>query len=309
MFKRRVLSLATAIPVFLLVTSISNPAFSATLSKGEAFPLTLQSGGVVTVIPQMPKRIISLSPTATEILFAENAGAQVIAVDSLSNYPTNAPITKLSAFSPNVEAIASKRPDLVTLSADATNSVSIQKSLRLLKIAVLVEKAPTQISGAYSEFITIGKATNHVNDAKLLVSRVKNSINSIIEKSRKKNLVTFFHELDNTLYSATSSTFIGHVYSSLGLKNIADRAQGADASGYPQLSQEYLVTTNPQIIFLSDAQYGENLQTVSARPGWAQISAVMTSNVVLLPADITSRWGPRLVDFYQSISDAMAKVA
>ncbi len=309
MFKRRVLSLATAIPVFLLVTSISNPAFSATLSKGEAFPLTLQSGGVVTVIPQMPKRIISLSPTATEILFAENAGAQVIAVDSLSNYPTNAPITKLSAFSPNVEAIASKRPDLVILSADATNSVSIQKSLRLLKIAVLVEKAPTQISGAYSEFITIGKATNHVNDAKLLVSRVKNSINSIIEKSRKKNLVTFFHELDNTLYSATSSTFIGHVYSSLGLKNIADRAQGADASGYPQLSQEYLVTTNPQIIFLSDAQYGENLQTVSARPGWAQISAVMTSNVVLLPADITSRWGPRLVDFYQSISDAMAKVA
>ena len=208
-----------------------------------------------------------------------------------------------------MEAIASKRPDLVILSADATNSVSIQKSLRLLKIAVLVEKAPTQISGAYSEFITIGKATNHVNDAKLLVSRVKNSINSIIEKSRKKNLVTFFHELDNTLYSATSSTFIGHVYSSLGLKNIADRAQGADASGYPQLSQEYLVTTNPQIIFLSDAQYGENLQTVSARPGWAQISAVMTSNVVLLPADITSRWGPRLVDFYQSISDAMAKVA
>lgn len=309
MLKRRVLSLAGAIPVFLLATSISYPAFSATFSQGEPFPVTLQSGGVVTVIPQAPKRIISLSPTATEILFAENAGSQVIAVDSLSNYPTSAPITKLSAFSPNVEAIAAKRPDLVILSADATNSVSIQKALRLLKIAVLVEKAPTQISGAYSEFITIGKATNHVSDAKLLVSRVKNSINSIIAKSRKNRSITFFHELDNTLYSATSSTFIGHVYSTLGLKNIADKAQGADASGYPQLSQEYLVTANPQIIFLSDAQYGENLQTVSTRPGWAQISAVMNSNVVLLPADITSRWGPRLIDFYQSISDAMAKVA
>lgn len=293
----------------IALSMVATPALAAGKVHSEKFPITVKSGGFTTTLTSEPKRIISLSPTATEILFAIGAGKQVLAVDDLSNYPSNAPITKLSAFTPNVEAIAAKKPDLVILSADSTNSKSVKASLELLKIPVLIEKAPNQISNAYSEIIAIGKATNKVPQAVAVVASMKIKIKAIIAKFAKKAPITFFHELDNTLYSATSQTFIGHVYSDFNLQNIADKAQGADASGYPQLSQEYLVTANPQIIFLSDAQYGESATTVSARAGWSEISAVKNNHVIALPADFPSRWGPRLVDFYQIIANSIAKIS
>ncbi len=270
--------------------------------------IVVQSGGFTTKIIGVPKRIISLSPTATENLFAMGAGSQVIAVDDLSNFPTSAPKTKLSAFTPNVEALAARKPDLIILSVDSTNSMAVRKSLNLLNIPVLMEKAPDQLSDAYNEILAIGAATNHLAKAKALVASMKISINKIVTTSKRKVSLSFFHELDSTLYSATSKTFIGHVYADFNLLNIADKAAGADASGYPQLSQEYLITANPQLIFLGDAQYGESARTLAARPGWSAIDAVKNGHVVELPSDIPSRWGPRLVQFYQFIADSITKI-
>lgn len=270
--------------------------------------IVVQSGGFTTKIIGVPKRIISLSPTATENLFAMGAGSQVIAVDDLSNFPTNARKTKLSAFTPNVEALAARKPDLIILSVDSTNSMAVRKSLNLLNIPVLMEKAPDQLSDAYNEILAIGAATNHLAKAKALVASMKISINKIVTTSKRKVSLSFFHELDSTLYSATSKTFIGHVYADFNLLNIADKAAGADASGYPQLSQEYLITANPQFIFLGDAQYGESAKNLAARPGWSAIDAVKNGHVVELPSDIPSRWGPRLVQFYQFIADSITKI-
>ena len=84
----------------------------------------------------IPKRIISLSPSATEILYAIGSGKQVIAVDDLSNYPSEAPMTKLSAFNPNVEAILNYKPDLIILNADATKALEVKAALEKLKIKV-----------------------------------------------------------------------------------------------------------------------------------------------------------------------------
>lgn len=268
----------------------------------------VKSGGFTTKLSAIPHRIISLSPTATENLFAIGAGPQVIAVDSLSNFPKNAPMSKLSAFTPNVEALAAKKPDLVILSVDSTNSGATRKALGLLKIPVLMEKAPLQLADAYAEILAIGQATGKVVAAKAVIAKMKNSISRILAAARKSTPISFFHELDSTLYSATSETFIGHVYSDFNLVNIADKAQGADASGYPQLSAEYLVTANPQIVFLADAQYGENMKTVSNRPGWSGIDAVKNVHVISLPDDIPSRWGPRLVDFYSFIAGAIKNI-
>lgn len=302
MFRYKFLvSIATILALPLSLTSAQ-----ATSQK----PVTtlVKSGGFTTKIVGTPHRIISLSPTATENLFAIGAGSQVIAVDDLSNFPTNAPKTKLSAFTPNVEALAAKKPDLIVLSVDSTNSSAVRKSLMMLNIPVLMEKAPNQLGDAYQEILAIGAATNHVIEAKKLVASMKTSITKIIATAKRKTPLTFFHELDSTLYSATSKTFIGRVYSDFNLVNIADSAAGADASGYPQLSQEYLVTANPQIIFLGDAQYGESAKTVGSRPGWNAIDAVKNSHVVELPSDIPSRWGPRLVQFYQFIASAISKI-
>jgi iron complex transport system substrate-binding protein len=256
----------------------------------------------------IPKRIISLSPSATEILYAIGSGKQVIAVDDLSNYPAEAPMTKLSAFNPNVEALLNYKPDLIILNADATKALEVKAALEKLKIKVFLERAPKTLREAYAEVTALGRATGKISGAQSVISEMKSKISAAIRSGRTSKKISFFHELDNTLYTATSDTFIGKVYKDFNLINIADPAATADSAGYPQLQSEYVIKANPKLVFLADAQYGESLATLTKRPGWNGISAVKNKNVVALPEDIPSRWGPRLVDFYQFIADSIAKV-
>jgi iron complex transport system substrate-binding protein len=304
MFKRFIRPTALLVAALLLAPlSPVNAASTAT-----KYPLTISSGGYSTTITKKPTRIISLSPSATESLFEIGAGKQVLAVDSLSNFPKSAPITQLSAFEPNVEAIAALKPDLVVLSVDAMKSLVVKEALEKLKIPVLMEKAPVTLAQAYKEIEVLGAVTDRTAEAKKVTFKMASLIKSIINRTKKSVKITFFHELDNTLYSVTSDTFIGKVYQDFGLINIADKAAGADSYGYPQLSAEYLLKADPDVIFLADAEYGESAATVKARAGWSGITAVTKRNVFALPNDIPSRWGPRLVDFYRYVAACLAKV-
>jgi iron complex transport system substrate-binding protein len=253
----------------------------------------------------LPHRIISLSPSATEDLFAIGARSQVIAVDDLSNFPATAPMTKLSAFTPNVEAIAAYQPDLVILNSTATAASSVRNQLASLGIAIYFEKTPTSLPDAYSEITDLGAATGHDQAATLLVKKMKREIASALTSVRQVKSKRFFHELDNTLYSATSTSFIGRVYQDFRLINVADKAAKADSGGYPQLQREFLIKANPEIIFLADAQYGQSMKTVSKRTGWSAIAAIKNHRVISLPADLASRWGPRLADFYLFIATSL----
>ena len=266
---------------------------------------TLSSATSAVASSPNPTRIISLSPSATEILFGIGAGPQVIAVDDNSDYPSNAPFSKLSSFTPNVEAIAAYHPDLVVLQSSATNAATVESDLQKLKINVFLEVTPSNISDAYAEFLALGKVTGHPSRAKALVTTMKSRIAEILAKARKKNSITIYHELDNTLYSADSTTFIGQIYSDFNFSNIAD---GTNSGGYPQLTPEAVIKADPKVIFLDDGPYGESAATVAARPGWSTISAVKNKHVVVLPLDIADRWGPRLVDFYQFVAQATAKI-
>lgn len=252
-----------------------------------------------------PKRIISLSPSATEDLFAIGAGKQVIAVDDNSNYPANAPFTKLSSFTPNVEALIAYHPDLVIIQSTATKSDAVVAQLKKLKVAVYIEHTPANLQGAYGEILELGKVTGNSTKASALVATMKKSISSILTSAKLSNPKSFFHELDNTLYSATSGTFIGTVYNDFKLTNIADAASKADDGGYPQLQSEYVIKANPDFIFLADAPDGETFQTVSSRAGWSTITAVSSKKVIALPSDLPSRWGPRIVDFYKFIASSV----
>jgi iron complex transport system substrate-binding protein len=270
-----------------------------------SFPVTLTSAGFETTIEKAPISLVSLSPSATEIIFAIEAGNQVIAVDSLSNYPETAPISELNSFDPNVESILAFNPDLVILNLNSMKVNEVREALGKLGIPVLLEQAPSDINGVYEEIRIIGAATGKVENAEKLIEQMQASRAAILESVKDVSGVKFFHELDNTLYSATSSTFIGSVYKDFGLSNIADGAEGADQSGYPQISAEYLVSENPALIFLADAQYGETIDVVKNRAGWSEIDAVKNNKVIELPADIPSRWGPRIIDFYQIVADAL----
>jgi len=305
MFKSRFRASAIAIAAIVFASLLASPAQAAATK----YPLTVKFGGYTTKIAKKPTKIISLSPSATEIFYAIGAGSQILAVDDYSNYPANAPVSEISAFEPNVEAILAKKPDLVLLSIDSTKAPQIRNALVKLGIPVLMEKAPATLQDVYTENTLLARVTDRQAAAIRLNASMAKSIKDVLAKAKKSSKIRIFHELDDTYYSATSNTFIGKVYKSFGVVNIADAASGADSSGYPQLSAEYLLKSDPQVIFLADAQYGVTAESVSKRAGWSQISAVKNQKIVELPADIPSRWGPRLVDFYKLIGNSLAKVS
>lgn len=248
-------------------------------------------------------RIISISPTATEMLFAVGAGDQVVAVDDYSYFPEEAPVTDLSGFSPNVEAIAAFEPDIVFMQPNG----DVQAALETLGIQVVVQDAAVSIDDTYEQITQIGDVTNQQVQANALVAEMRAEIEELIAEAPDGNGLSYFHEIDPTLYSVTSSTFVGAVYSLFGLKNAADPADAdGSAFGYPQLSDEYLVDADPDLIFLADTLCcGQNAATVGERPGWEQLSAVQNGNVIELNDDIASRWGPRIVEFITAISEAL----
>jgi iron complex transport system substrate-binding protein len=244
-----------------------------------------------------PSSIVSLSPTATEMLFAIGAGRQVKAVDDQSDYPSRAPRTDLSLLNPNVEAIASYRPDLVVLSDN-----TLEDALKQLGIRVLVQPAAEKLNDSYAQIRALGKATGHRAQADRVIDRMKSRIEAlkadVPDRSKKP---TAYYELDDMYFSVTSKTFIGQVLSLAGLANIADKAEGA-SSGYPQLSAEYIISTSPDYVLLADTECcGQSAETVAARPGWSEITAVRDGQVVPLDDDIASRWGPRVVDLLRTI--------
>ena len=288
-------------PAFSLLTALlagCGGGSSTPTTSTVSFPLTLTTAGGTVTIPHQPTRIVSLSATATEDLYAVGAGTPVVAVDSYSDYPANAPRTSLSGFQPNVEAIAGYRPDLVLVSDDTNNIVS---QLGKLSIPVLVEPPATDLDGVYTQIDQIGEATGHPSQAAAEVASLKQQVQSALTSvpvSAKS--LSVYHELDQTYYSATSKTFIGQVYRLLGVRNIADAAPGS--TSYPQLSSEYIISANPDLIVLADTVCcNQSLATVKTRPGWDAITAVKTGAVVPVKDEIASEWGPRIVLFIQAV--------
>jgi cobalamin transport system substrate-binding protein len=271
-----------------------------------SFPVTLTpaQGDPVTITAR-PERIVSLSASNTEILYAVGAGRQVVAVDEQSDYPESAPKTDLSGLTPNVEAIADYNPDLVVISDDVDG---LAKSLTNLGHPVLTVPAATTLDDVYAGIELVGKATGHADEATNLAQHTKADLEKIVEDTPKpKQRLTYYHELDTELYSATSTTFIGQIYGLFGLENIADPAD-TDKGGYPKLTAEHILASDPDLIFLADVQCcGQSAKTVGERPGWSTLTAVREGNVVELNDDLASRWGPRVVGLARDISKAVTK--
>jgi iron complex transport system substrate-binding protein len=141
-----------------------------------------------------------------------------------------------------------------------------------------------------------------------VAEQIKEDLAKILaEVPARAEPLTYFYELDNTFYTATSQTFVGTLFAAAGLVNIADA--GNEDNPWPQISEEVVLAADPDLIFLADAYPGgESAQSVAARPGWADLTAVRNGGIVELDTDIASRWGPRIVDLQRAIVDAVAAV-
>jgi iron complex transport system substrate-binding protein len=283
----------------LLLSSLALPLFSGSFA-----------GASSTTAPQC---IVSLSPTATETLFAIGAGPQVQAVDTDSDFPkTGLPTKRINAFNPSVEAILgickstashpSTKPDLVVISYDAN---SIQQKLTNVGVKVVLQDAATSVNNALSQIRQLGTLTRHVAKADALASSLKTTITADIKSipSHPTKKITVYYETGtNPYYSLTSQTFVGSLMKSLGLVNIADADSTTADAGYPELSAEYIISSNPKLIFLAGTA---SPASVAKRPGFSKVSAVVNHNVIELNADIASRWGPRLGLLMNQLTDVV----
>lgn len=239
-----------------------------------------------------PKRIISLSPSITEILFEIGSGNQVIAVDNLSNYPNEAPITDISAYDPNVEAISLLNPDLVILSYNIKN---LKAALKKIGIETIYLPAPLNFEDILDQIDYLGLQTGNEDKAKKLISKMKNRMKTLQKLRENEKATKIYHEIDPNYYSPSKFSFIGDIYQKLNYKNVADKADISNL-GYPKLSPELIISENPDLIVLpgKDNKYVEK---VKLRPGWGYIEAVKKNNFLLTNNDIASRWGPRILNF------------
>jgi len=281
----------------------SEPPSSPSTTRAEltGFPKTVETANGPITIEARPEHIVSLSPTSTEVLFAIGAGGQVVAVDDQSNYPEKAPTTDLTGFEPNLEAIAGYDADLVILMYDPGEVVA---GLDALGIPVIVHPAAWTLEEAYAQIEQVGAATGHTSDATELVESMRSNI-AAVAGATDGGGATYYHELSPDYYTVTSATFVGKLYEMLGLTNIADGAD-PDGYGYPQLSPEHILAEDPSLIFLADTKCcSQDRETIAGRPGWDVLSAVQAGAISELDDDVASRWGPRVVDLFGAIAEAV----
>ena len=283
-------------------TSPTTTTVPITMTTGlVVFPAAVETDAGIVTIATQPTRIVSLSPTHTEMLYAIGAGQQVIGTDLFSNYPAEANDTaNVDSFNFHIEEIAALEPDLVILAFEFQGE---GEQLTALGIPFLLLEPPADLGGLFSQLTSVGLATGHGDTADALAGRLAERIEQIEARAAPLAGLTFFHEVDETLYSTTSASFLGDVYTRLGLVNIADEL-GVE-NPFPQLSPEYIIASDPSFVFLADAGFGVTPQSVAARPGWDVMTAVTESRVIALDTDIAGRWGPRTVDLMEQVLTAV----
>ena len=299
------------IRLIMLTAAAAAAALAGCSSSSGTNSGTGSTSGTHSTSTASKTRIVSLSPTATEDLYAVGAGKQVVAVDETSNYPAGVPRTSLNGTNPNIEAIARYNPGLVIAQA---NYNGLAAGLKKLGIPVLIEPAATSLAGAYAQIEQIGQATGHSAQAAAVVKAMKSQIDADIKKAGGTHTdLSYFWEVSaSPYYSATSKTLFGQIAGMFGLKNIADAADKASDGGYPELSDEYIVAAKPQIVFLTDNQPsdgGQSPAVVARRPGWSAVPAVKNHEIIPLNDDVASRWGPRLPQLVAAIAQAVESVS
>ena len=288
------------------LSSTSAPKATATAAStaAAAFPVQLQrSDGKTLTLGRAPSRVVSLSPGATEIIYALGAQDELAAVDKDADYPPAAKdfATKVDAFQPNVESIAALKPDLVFIASDVNGLVA---ALDRIDIPVLFSDLNDvkTVDDVFGQISLLGKATGKEQQAEALVTSLRTrerKVTDAVANVSAADAPTVYHEVDSTYYSAAEQTFVGDLYRLLRAKNIA-----ADGGGvaYPQLTQEKIIAADPKVIVLADEAFGTTIDSVKQRAGWQNIAAVKAGAIYPIDPSIVSRAGPRVIDALEQLA-------
>ncbi|MFN8463264.1 MAG: cobalamin-binding protein [Anaerolineales bacterium] len=271
----------------------------------EAAGITLTDGlGREVKLEGPAQRIVSLAPSITEFLFAVGAGSQTVGRDDASNFPEAAlNVTSIGTTygDLNTEAIVALTPDLVI--AAQANTPEQVKSLEDLGITVYYLKDPVTFAELFTQVELFGQLTGHEEEANALadslsarVDAVTAAVANVTEKPK------VFYEIDGTdaskPWTTGPGTFIDTMINMAGGVNVG----GVLSAPYAQISAEEIVSQNPDIIVLGDAAFGVTSESVAARAGWGEITAVKDGNIFPFDDSLASRPGPRLVDGLEQLA-------
>lgn len=264
-----------------------------------SFPVTVtDDSGEEVVLEKAPERIISVIPSATEIIFALGLGDKVVGVTENDNYPEEVlEIEKVGAFELNIEKIVSLEPDLVV--ADVLNGEAVEQ-LRNKGVKVLVVGA-SSVEETYEDIVLVGKATGTTEKAEGLVQEMKDhqaDIEQIVSEIPEEERKTVWIEIGEELFTAANDTFLNELVTLAGGENIM-----IDQEGWPQVSEEEVIEKNPDVILLTYGSYVENaIDKVLERDSWQDITAIKEKQVYSLDSDMTERTGPRIIEGLESIA-------
>jgi len=262
-------------------------------AAASGFPVTISSDGAKVTIRSRPTRILCLSPSATQMVYAIGAGKQVVGVDMYSTYPPDAPRTKLTGGETDAESYLRFHPDLVLL---AFPSGTIVAQLKELGIPTLVLPPATNFAGVDSQITELGEATGHQAAARQVKESLARQVAASVSSARGAGRGrTYYLELSPSFYTATSSTFIGAEFSLFGMRDVANAA--GHGTSYPQISAEYLLKENPDYVVLADTVCcRQTVATFASRPGFKALRAVRDHHVIAVNDSDASEWGPHTIE-------------
>ena len=248
-------------------------------------------------------KIISLSTTHTEIIQSLEAQDTLIAVDAFSE--VDFPVQRIDAYTVTAEELAPLNPDMVIVAFDFNGIV---EGLESQEINYVLLPPAKNFEDVYSQISTIGEIVNKKGAASSKVRDMKLEINRILDDANYEN-VSVYHEIGYSygIYSVNSDSLIGEIYNALGVVNIANSEEDPFGSGYPALSEEMVIESNPDYIIVGHSDYLN--KDLSIREGWGNISAVESSNVYFLNDTLASNWGTTTVQLVKELSAAFEESA
>ena len=248
-------------------------------------------------------RVISLSTTHTEVIQTLGGQDTLVAIDAFSE--VDFPVERIDAYTVTAEELAPLMPDVVIVAFDFNGIVEGLESQELNY--VLLPPAKT-LKDVYSQIETVGDIINKRSEASAKVRDMKLEINRILDNSNFGN-VSVYHEIGYTygIYSVNNDSLIGEIYNLIGVENIAGQEEDPFGSGYPALSEEAVIESNPDFIVVGHSDYLN--KDLSIRDGWGNLTAVQNSNVYFLDDTLASNWGTTTVELVSSLTDVFEESA
>jgi iron complex transport system substrate-binding protein len=253
---------------------------------------------LVAAAADAPKRIVSLSPDLTEILYGVGAFNRVVAVSDYDTYPAEtAKLPHLGQLhSPSLEKLAGMRPDLVVI--NAAQAPFLEDSLRELNLRI-VKTSNKSVADIYASILTIGHATGNDSEAAKLVAATHEGLDRVARRTAKLPkvpVVLIVDRLPGTLrdlYTATDGSFLAELVEIAGGRIAVPPVD----HGYKKLSKEDLLAVNPEIIleFIQGKKSRFAGDPMEAWHEMPELKAVHNHRVYGLPEDFVPHASQRIV--------------